>query len=117
MRRLFAVACALVGACGDAHTGVATDASADAVADVVEDVDAAPEGEAEAGATLVSISTSPPMSPVFSLDVYDYAIRCKNAHNPVTVTVTTTASSVSTDEDFVPNEDYVAAGAYHIRCL
>jgi hypothetical protein len=115
MRRLFAVACVLVGACGGSHADVGTDASTDAAADVAVDValDAAPEASGD----LVSIATSPPFAPAFSLSTFDYALRCKGAQNAVTVTVTTTAGSSSTIENLVPNEDFVALGAYHIRCL
>src|SRR5215813_7380962 len=117
MRRL-AIMCALA-ACGDAPANVVPDGATDAGSndDVAQVTDAAVEAEAEAGDALVSITTSPAMSPAFALDVFDYALRCPSAHDAVAVTITTTAGSVTTNEDFVPNEDYVAAGAYHIRCL
>jgi hypothetical protein len=107
----FALCAMALAACGDAGTSVA-DASSDA--GIETDAPAIDAAEADA---LVSIATSPPFAPAFSLGVHDYAIRCPSAHNPVTVIVTTTTSSNSKTEDFVPNEDFVVAGSYHLRCL
>jgi hypothetical protein len=114
----FTVACAVIAACGSNNTNGQPDAAPvndAAVESAPPPIDAAPDADVD---DLVSIATSPkPLTPQFSLDVFDYYVRCPAAQNAFTVTVTTTKGSTQTPVSFVPNEDYVVRGAYHIRCL
>jgi hypothetical protein len=108
---------AALAACDESAPDVPQPDAGDAGADVV--VDAGPgEGGAGDGGGLVDLQVSPlAMTPAFSPDVHDYAVRCAAGDNPVTVTMTTSAGTNTLAFDLLEDQAVVVQGDYWIRCL